>query len=543
MRSTAHRVSEKLRQSGIAVQMFRHAGAALARGLQRRWARYSPASKAVEPLPLLEWGRRFLPHYFRRPPSDLHRQLEQWWWEAERRRGQKLNVIGPRGGAKSTVGTLAWVLRSAVEGREPYIWIVSDTKQQAENQLESIKAELLENAVLLREFPDVVGRGPVWRRHVVELRNGCVIEALGTGQRMRGRRRRENRPTLIVCDDLQNDDHIVSAAQRERSDRWFHGTLLKAGSQRTNVINLATALHRDALAMQLHRTPGWISKIFPAVIRWPDYSGLWEQWEAIYCDWERPDAKAAARSFYESNQAAMQEGAVLLWPEEEDLYSLMCMRVESGRAAFEREKQGSPTNPDLCECPESYFDRHIWFDEWPAKLAIKTLALDPSKGRDANHGDYSAFVCLGLAADGLLYVEADLARRPSPQIVADGVEIYDRFRPDAFGMEVNYFQELLGDEFARAFRARGFAECAPWTLENHVAKAVRIRRLAPLLAQRRLRFRAASPGTQLLVNQLRDFPTADHDDGPDALEMAIRLAQELSHGSDCERIDERFRIG
>jgi hypothetical protein len=30
-----------------------------------------------------------------------------------------------------------------------------------------------------------------------------------------------------------------------------------------------------------------------------------------------------------------------------------------------------------------------------------------------------------------------------------------------------------------------------------------------------------------MVEQLRDFPNGDHDDGPDALEMALRLASEL----------------
>jgi len=30
---------------------------------------------------------------------------------------------------------------------------------------------------------------------------------------------------------------------------------------------------------------------------------------------------------------------------------------------------------------------------------------------------------------------------------------------------------------------------------------------------------------------LRQFPTGDHDDGPDALEMAIRLAEEMLMGS------------
>jgi predicted phage terminase large subunit-like protein len=63
-----------------------------------------------------------------------------------------------------------------------------------------------------------------------------------------------------------------------------------------------------------------------------------------------------------------------------------------------------------------------------------------------------------------------------------------------------------------------------WTLNNQVNKQVRIRRLTQYLGQKQIRFKANSPGARLLVNQLREFPLGDHDDGPDALEMAIRLA-------------------
>jgi hypothetical protein len=45
-----------------------------------------------------------------------------------------------------------------------------------------------------------------------------------------------------------------------------------------------------------------------------------------------------------------------------------------------------------------------------------------------------------------------------------------------------------------------------------------------------LRFKANSASTRLLVEQLRDFPAAAHDDGPDALEMALRLAEEVWYG-------------
>ena len=67
-------------------------------------------------------------------------------------------------------------------------------------------------------------------------------------------------------------------------------------------------------------------------------------------------------------------------------------------------------------------------------------------------------------------------------------------------------------------------------LNNMTNKQVRIRRLGPYLAQRKLRFKSRSPATALLIQQMKDFPVGDHDDGPDALEMALRLMIELWNG-------------
>jgi predicted phage terminase large subunit-like protein len=447
------------------------------------------------------------------------------------RQGRKLNLLGPRGGAKSTLVTLAFVLRAALENREPYIWIVSDTRHQAIAHLENIKEELADNTKLAEEYASLTtdhGQRttdkPRQRANMIRLKNGVTIEAFGTGQRIRGRRRRAHRPTLIVCDDIQNDSHIESARQRERSRAWFDSMLLKAGTKRTNIIHLATALHRDAIGLVLMNTPGWISQRFQAIQRWPDRMDLWREWEEIYADIELADSAARARQFYENHRAEMDAGAELLWPDEEDLYTLMCMRVEGGRTAFEREKQNVPINPDLCEWPEEYFDRPIWFDDWPADLQLRVIALDPSKGADAHTGDDSAFVLLGVDRAGVLYVEADLARRPAPQIVADGVEHCRRFRADVLAIETNQFQELFAGEFAAAFAAQGLLQLPIEPLENTTNKLVRIRRLGPLLSQRQLRFKTHSRGTQRLVDQLRAFPIGDHDDGPDALEMAVRLA-------------------
>lgn len=510
-------------------------------GRVRRLARLTHRRRPADDL--IAWGQRYLPEHFRRPPSQMHLWLAAALDRLHRQRGTKLNVIGPRGGAKSTLVTLAYVLRAALENWEPYIWIVSDTHHQARLHLDNLKLELSANPLLAAAYPRATERGPVWRAAAVQIAGGATIEAFGTGQRVRGRRRGIHRPTLIVCDDVQNDLHAESALAREHSTRWFHGTLLRAGTPRTNVVHLATALHRDALALQLARTPGWISRTFRAIVRWPDQAALWREWEAIYADVDQPRSRERARAFYEERRPAMDAGAELLWPEEEDLYTLMCMRVESGHTAFEREKQGAPLNPQAYEWPEEYFGEHVWFDDWPRPWRAKTMALDPSKGSDARRGDFSALVMLAVDERGTLFVEADLARRPTTEIVAAGVEWCRRFEPDAFGVEANQFQQLLGEQFIAEFQAQGLVGVTPWLIENRTSKAVRIRRLGPHLAARRLRFKNGSPSTRLLIEQLRQFPVADHDDGPDALEMAIRLAGELLASPAGDGLGDHLPVG
>lgn len=510
---------------GLGPRRLASLAAVLVEALRRRAAPHGPGDS---PRGLIAWGQRYLPHYFTRPPSAMHRWLDEQLSATPPGAGRKLNLIGPRGGAKSTVGTLAWPLRLAVEGREPYLWIVSDTRPQARAHLDNLKHELQTNRRLARDYPAALARPALCRADAIVLAHGTRIEAVSTGQRVRGRRVREHRPSVIVCDDLQNDQHTHSARAREQSRAWFHGLLLKAGTPRTTVLNLATALHRDALALELHRTPGWTSRVFPAVVRWPAAEDLWSAWERIYCDLTRADPAGDARQFYDAHRDAMQAGAELLWPECEDLYTLMCMRVESGRTAFEREKQGNPVNPAACEWPEDYFDDAVWFHDLPSDRGLRIVAVDPSKGADARWGDYSAIVSAAFTARGEIFVEADLARRPTPELVQEIVARCRAFGPDAVGLESNQFQELLGRELVAEAARQGLAGLQPWTIDNRVNKQVRIRRLGPLLASRRFRFRAAHAGTRRLVEQLRDFPVGDHDDGPDALEMAVRLASELT---------------
>lgn len=134
----------------------------------------------------------------------------------------------------------------------------------------------------------------------------------------------------------------------------------------------------------------------------------------------------------------------------------------------------------------------------------------------------------GIGADDCLYIQADLDRRPIDRMIDEGVEHYRLFQPDAFGLEANAWQDLLAQPFSDAFRRAGMIAPPLKLITNRVDKNVRIRRLGEWLSQGRVRFKKDCPGTQILVDQMQDFPEGVHDDGPDAMEMAVRMALELA---------------
>jgi predicted phage terminase large subunit-like protein len=490
--------------------------------------------------PLSEWAADYLGVHLTCRPSPFHEWLAAELGTLHERRASRLNVLAPRGSAKSTWSTLAYTLYAAVHRLEPYILLLADSADQAGKYLAAVRAEVEGNESLRADYPSAAP-GPVWTSGRAQLANGVLVEALGTGSKVRGRRHRQDRPSLIIVDDPQNLDHVVSPVERGRSWDWLMKDVVPAGSPTTNIVVLGTALHRECIVCKLQETPGWRSHVFRSVIRWPDRMQLWEEWRGLLHNHGDPDREAKARAFYEARKAQMDEGAAVLWPQREPLYALMLLEASIGPAAFASEKQNDPHAPGLSEWPASYFDNAIWFTRWPADgWAASALALDPSKGREVNKPaegrppDYSAWVWGGVDRNGVVWVDADLDNaRDATQIVRDGLRIYRGERPraaaDAVVVEVNQFQELLGGEFLRQAKELRLGPLPLFGCNNTEAKEIRIRTAGPYLAQRQLRVRN-TPGGRMLVQQLRDFPRGANDDGPDALVSLLRMLLHLILG-------------
>lgn len=513
---------------------------ALLREIRRaRAARAAPAgpAPAAGPRDLLAWTARHLPSVLTCPPSPFHRELCRTLDALPR--GSRLSVQAPRGAAKSTYVSYAYPLREALEGREPFAVICSDTAGQAKDFLRQIRREVESNESLRAAYPRSCRPGPLWRDDRVSLANGCELAALGTGGKIRGRKSAANRrPTLVVIDDPQNKDHIQSELRRRRSMEWLTKDVMSAGEPGTSFVVVGTALHRESIVCELERAAGWRTERWKALMSWPERLDLWAEWQLHLFDYDLPDEQrqAGAMAFYQANKQEMDRGAVCGWPERFGLYDLMMRRASDGHAAFESEFQNNPHDPAACEWPAECFDRpDLYFDEWPPDLVVRTIGWDPSKGRTDKPSDYSALVKFGRDRHGREYVEADLARRPADVQCADVVRHAREFNPHGVAVETTAMQELLLP-LLRAAAAREEVEVPTYCFDHAGEnKEVRIRMLTQPVVQRRFRFKGRSPGTQLLLQQLRDFPGAEKRDGPDALEMARRLAIDLTSGKAIRR--------
>jgi hypothetical protein len=320
--------------------------------------------------------------YFTHPPSKLHRWLVPMLAKLHQQRGQHICLIAPRGSAKSTyISSPIYPLYAALHQLEHYIVIISDVQSGANKFLATIKAELEDNAALRQAYPDLCRPGSVWREEAIELTNGVRIEALGKGGKIRGRKHRQHRPSLIILDDPQNLDDAYSETQLEKDSDWLSADVLKAGEPRTNYLVLGTALHESCIVCKLEQTPGWCFRRFASLITEPKQQHIWAKWREILYRHDDPQRDQKAHEFYVANKAAMDEGADVLWPERFPLESLMLKRFAEGERAFASEEQGVPMPPGQSEWPAEYFDHAaFWFDQWPQDLLLHGYALDPSKG-------------------------------------------------------------------------------------------------------------------------------------------------------------------
>lgn len=311
---------------------------------------------------------------------------------------------------------------------------------------------------------------------------------------------------LLISDDQVKDQaQANSPTQRDTVHRWFMADCLSRLEPDGKCLVVLSRRHPDDLVGRLLENENWPTLRLPAL-----------------CD--DPTTDPLGRQLDEP-----------LWPERYSKECLLSIKDElelSGQShIWECLYQQNPLgDPGVREWPEEYLNGIMTPGMPTNNIRLRVLALDPSKSKKSTTGDFAAFTYLVLTTEGHVHVQSWFYRAPADQVVSEAVALLDQLRPHAFIYESTMMQELFGKWILERCNQRGIP-CPIWEFSTQEEKNVRIRMaLTPLLGQRRLHLDANSPGNRLLLSQIREFPTGNHDDGPDSLTMGTYLLNQLLAG-------------
>lgn len=239
--------------------------------------------------------RYFFPHHCRVGFSRMHRDF----FAAEQdpaRRGRREAIAAPRGNAKTTFKTLFKVLHAIVYDYERSILIMSHSAPEAEEKVVAVLEELEGNERLRQVYGALApsrgkqAKGTRWGKKWFITRNGIKVQAKSKGQQIRGIKHNADRPTLVICDDIESPEGVLNAEQRKKTRDWFFKDVLKVGQVdgSTNTLVIGTCLHTHSLLSDLLTAPGWQSWRYRAILSFSAHPELWEQYKSRYTNYPIP---------------------------------------------------------------------------------------------------------------------------------------------------------------------------------------------------------------------------------------------------------------
>lgn len=400
------------------------------------------------------------------PVSQWHRQL------MANTVHQRCAVAAPRGFAKSFYISYWYPLFAALERPGTQIQLISSTGNLAEFWLKKIQSAI-ETRDTIRDF---YGHqiGEKWTSEELHFANGSVIMAKGAGKQLRG-----FRPDIIIADDLETDEMVISKDRREKFDHWFwtdlSGMLLSHGQ----ILVIGTILHPDSFLSEIirHGRMGWTTKIYSAL---------------------DTDGKA-------------------LWPDQWPVEVLDARRKEMGEYAFAQEYMNDPIPDELRVFQERWFK---YYEDVPQNCVYFTT-VDPAIAI-GDTADFTAIVTCAVDEDENVYVVDYTNKRMLPSETVDSIFMhYDRFKSAVIAIETEGFQKMIRYDLERERIKRKKYPVIVDLKSGGRRKGLRIEALQPFFEAGKVHIRK---GQEDLRTQLLRYPSPRcKDDIIDALAYQLDI--------------------
>lgn len=486
--------------------------------------------------------RYFLPHYCSEEDEDGRpRWVPFADWHADFFRclfgslgtGQWHAYLAPRGYGKSTIAAVATPLAVlglsglAIQGKLPYrfrprhyLWLVQDTASQARQSMDAILQETEQNPRIRRWFPHLVPALGRHRRPIADRDDDVVFElglrlqALGAGQKLRGRRHRQHRPDLVIVDDLENDQSVLTRYQRDKLDRWLSTALAFAVAKGADVHLLGTLLHSDSVLARVLGRGGWDSHRYQAFADeeepCPDHG-----FRVDPADTSLPECDLCA------GRGRVRRST---WPHRDHRWHAL-MRRRVGVAAYNREILHLASDEERKRFPARLFR----YGERPQGPDVSCrIGVDPAVGERREHDLSALVVALKRRGERRFHVDyAWAARVRGKRLRAQIVQVYGEYK--ALG-----YQPVVVFERVQA-QAWGMEELedAGVPVDPYVPVVDKLTRAEPVALhyeQERVTHAGRLRGSDFEAC-LDAFPDGEHDDYVDALVMAILRLEEAESGA------------
>ena len=304
-------------------------------------------------------------------------------------RGGLFAMAMPRGSGKTSICECACIW-AVLYGHREFVCLIGSDEGHAMGMLESIKTELDGNELLLEDFPEVVY--PIHRLEGIANRcsgqlykgqrthigwtareivlptmpgskaSGAIIKVAGITGRIRGMKYkradgRSVRPSLVVIDDPQTDESARSLSQCAARESILAGAVLGLAGPGKKIAGImpCTVIRAGDMAdniLNRDKHPEWNGERTKMVYAFPANENLWAKYAEVRAEGLRAERGLAdATAFYQAHRQAMDEGAVVAWPERHNHDELsavqhaMNLRLQDERA-FWAEYQNEPLPED-----------------------------------------------------------------------------------------------------------------------------------------------------------------------------------------------------
>mgnify|MGYP003651182720 FL=1 len=467
---------------------------------------------------MILFGKVAMPNMFSAASPNFHYTIATSLMNKEKK---QVNIIAPRGHAKSSIVGGVFPLYHIMFDEGPkLIVLVSRTQDHAVKLLGTIK-DVLDYSASFRQLFGYWGINSAksWAKTEVVLKDGTMIICKGTGQQLRGIKHGNQRPTLIIVDDPEDENNTKTAEAMEGNLRWLlQSAIPSLDPMKGRIAIIGTPIHQRCLVETLKEMDGWNNFLFKPNL--DTNTALWEEWQPVEkLKQKKKELESIGRVsvFYREYLCEIVGDEDQLFKEEYINYYKGKVLHEDGKAFLKLENiEGKEINE--------------------TRAVNLFMGVDPASST-AQTADYSTVVTLAIDKDGNRFVLPYYRNRATPMNLAESIlNQFKIYKPTKTRIESVGYQEMLREYVRKRCEEENiFISGLEIKERPRNSKSSRLETLQPYFAQGKVYI-----GKNMI--ELRDelllYPRGKHDDLLDGLYYANKGIYPPHH-KDSDREDSQ----